>query len=127
MMNGDILFEGDPYADPGSVPPPFDWNAKPDMSAVPGAPGPPGTPGTSGARGARGYRAAGSATVPTVSGDALKFITMIFVLIVLYDVVTHGTAWSGVFKNISSHLANFVSVKPLATVQTTTAAWSNVL
>lgn len=65
--------------------------------------------------------------VPTVQGDALKMIFMVFVLIIIYDVVTHGTAWSGVFGNISSHLSNFVSVKPLATVQTTPSAWNGVL
>lgn len=121
-----VLFEGNPYADPETE------MAENSTYGPPGAPsnGEPGASGEPGAQGARGPSGRGRssvATVPTVSGEALKFIAMIFVLIILYDVVTHGTAWSGVFANISSHLANFVSVKPLATVQTTTAAWSNVL
>jgi hypothetical protein len=122
-MNGDVLFSGDPYADPGSQqPPPPEPETQPSAETASGAP----SPGSGKMPKFKGS-AVKTSSVPSVGGDALKFITMIFVLIVLYDVVTHGTAWSGVFANISSHLANFVSVKPLATVQTTTAAWSNVL
>jgi hypothetical protein len=56
-----------------------------------------------------------------------NIVFFMVILLVVYVVVTHGSAWGKVSQNVSTHLANFISTKPMANVVTTKSAWNGVL